>query len=169
MRDKEFLRNEAAHYRSLADQLRQDYEGLDDETLKDTLEGVSDLPQMIQEIVRSSLDDEALIVGLKSRIDAMLARTTRLKERYERKRRLSCWAMGSAGIGKLDAEDFSVSLSAGPLRLELREDAKLPEQFLLPQPPKPDKAAISAALKRGDVIEGAGLVAGDPFITVRTR
>lgn len=169
MNDKELLRNEAAHYRLLADQLRQDYANLDDETLTDTLEGLSNLPDMIEEIVRSSLEDEALIVGLKFRIEAMTARSTRLKERYERKRGLTCWALGAAGLPRLNAVDFSVSLSPGQMRLLIADETKLPTTFLVPQPAKPDRSALSAALKRGESVDGAVLVAGDPYITVRTR
>lgn len=169
MNDKEILRTEAAQYRRLADQLRQDYAGLDDETLTDTLEGLSDLPDMIAEIVRSSLEDEALIHGLKVRIEAMTARSTRLKERHERKRKLACWALGAAGLPKLILPDFSVSLSQGQMRLLISDEAKLPRSFLVPQPPKPDRTAITSALKRGEAVEGALLVLGDPHITVRTR
>ena len=70
----DLLRIEAAHYHLLQDQLRMDYAHLDDETLADTLEGISELPQMIEEIIRSSLEDEALIAGLKLRAAAMGAR-----------------------------------------------------------------------------------------------
>ena len=54
MMDKEVLRNEGtAHHRLLADQLKESFGELDDETLKDTLQGISDLPDIIEEIVRS--------------------------------------------------------------------------------------------------------------------
>jgi hypothetical protein len=47
---------------------------LDDETLQDTLEGISDLRQMLAEVVRSALDDEALASGLSTRLSDMKAR-----------------------------------------------------------------------------------------------
>lgn len=169
MMDKELLRTEAAHYRLLADQLKEDYGHLDDETLHDTLQGLSELPEMIEEIVRSSLDDEALIAGLKTRIEAMNARIGRLKERHERKRQLSTWVMGCCGIAKLEASDFSVSLSHGQMRLQVVNEALIPPLYLVPQPPKLDKVSLAAALKRGDAVEGANLIAGDPYIMVRTR
>ena len=85
---QELLRTEATHYRALQIQLKEDYANLDDETLTDTLEGLSDLPQLIEEIVRSSLEDEAMIAGLKIRADAMAGRLSRLKERHQKKRQL---------------------------------------------------------------------------------
>ena len=165
----EVLRLQAAHYHMLQEQLKSDYANLDDETLADTLEGVSDLPAMIEEIVRSSLEDEAIIAGLKLRADAMAARMTRLKERHQKKRQLAAWALGAAGLGKLKACDFTVSLSEGAVRLEISDESKLAPIYLVPQPAKPDRAAISAALKQGEPLEGAALVQGAPYITVSTR
>ena len=163
------LHSEAAQYRALSDQLKTDYASLDDETLADTLEGLSDLPAMIEEIIRSSLEDEAMIAGLKTRADAMAERLSRLKERHHKKRQLAAWALGAAGLAKLKAEDFTVSLSEGALRLEISDESKIPPHYLIPQPPKPDRAGITHALKQGRILEGASLVQGRPYITVSTR
>jgi len=165
----EMLRCESVNYRALLDQLRQDYQDLDDETLFDTLEGLSDLPDLVGELVRSALDDEAMITGLKWRCEAMAARLSRLKERHQKKRAMAAWAMGMAGLSTVKQPDFSVSLSEGAYRLELQDESAIPGLYLVPQPPKLDKAAISAALKRGETIDGAQLVQGQPFITVSTR
>ena len=165
----ELLRGEAAQYRLLQDQLRLDYANLDDETLADTLEGLSELPEMIEEIVRSSLEDEAMIAGLKVRADAMAGRLARLKERQQKKRQLAAWALGSAAIAKLKCVDFTVSLSEGALRLEIGEESALAARYLIPQPPKPDRTAIGAALKEGIAVDGARLVQGQPYIVVSTR
>ena len=165
----ELLRVEAAHYRMLSDQLRLDYAALDDETLADTLEGLSDLPQMIEEVVRSSLEDEDLISALKTRAEVLAMRLSRLKERHQKKRQLASWALGAAGIPKLKAADFTVSLSEGALRLEINDETKLPPIYLVPQPAKPDRAAITAALKTGTAVDGAGFVQGLPYITVSVR
>lgn len=165
----EILRQEAAHYQLLQDQLRSDYGHLDDETLADTLEGLSELPDMIAEIVRSSLEDEALIAGLKIRADAMGARMARFRERHQKKRQLVAWALGAAGLGNLKAVDFTVSLSEGALRLEIADEGQLPAQFLVPQPPRIDRAAITDTLKAGTAVAGASLVQGQPYITVSCR
>ena len=95
--NSQLLHSEAAQYRALSDQLKSDYAALDDETLADTLEGLSDLPAMIEEIIRSGLEDEAMIAGLKLRADAMAERLSRLKERHHKKRQLAAWALGAAG------------------------------------------------------------------------
>lgn len=110
-----------------------------------------------------------MIAGLKTRADAMAARLARLKERYQKKRQLAAKALGSAGLAKLQAVDFTVALSEGALRLEIKDESKLAIDYLIPQPPKPDRAAITAALKNGIALEGASLVEGQPYIVVSIR
>lgn len=169
MTSTELLRTEVTHYQILADQLKTEYAGIDDEALQDTLEGISDLPDLIQEIVRSGLDDDAYISALKNRIDDMRARLDRLKARFDKKRELVGWAMNNAGIQSLQASDFSVTLRLGPQKVEILDESKIPEDFLTPQPPKLNRTAISAALKRGDAVEGATLCSGDLHIAVRVK
>src|SRR6476620_10695282 len=53
---------------------------LDAETLADTLEGISDLNEMLAEVIRSALEDEALAEGLSTRLKDMKARLERLKQ-----------------------------------------------------------------------------------------
>src|SRR5258708_2998228 len=107
------LRSEVSHNLILANTLKERYGELDDETLRDTLEGISDLPEAIAAVIRSSLDDEAYIVGVKGRLDELQARLARLRERYEKKRALARWAMVEADLEKVIAADLSVSLRKG--------------------------------------------------------
>src|SRR6185295_13061030 len=166
MSHAEILRSEISHYLILGDQLKAQYGHIDDETLSDTLEGISDLPELIRTIIRSSLDDEALIVALKHRLEDMQERLSRLKTRFEKKRGLACWAMTSADIDKIQAEDFSLSLRQGPARLEISDEEKIPSEFLVSQAPKLDRAGLISVLKRGDVVPGAILVNGEMHIAV---
>jgi hypothetical protein len=113
MPSKEVLHLEVGRYRLLADKLKADFTAIDEETLSDTLQGISDLPEIVEAIVRSSLEDECLIEALKLRLETMNARLSRFKERFDKKRELACWAMGSAGINKIDVVDFAVSWCEG--------------------------------------------------------
>ena len=107
------MRTEISTYLILADQLKARYAELDDDTLADTLEGISQLPDLITEIVRSGLEDDVLASALKQRLDDMQARLARLKERYDKKRALAAWAMSQAEIRRVQAPDFSLSLRPG--------------------------------------------------------
>ena len=165
----QLVQSEVSHYLILADQLKALYQDIDDETLQDTLEGISELPDLIKGLVRSSLDDEALIGALKERVEDMQARLSRFKDRFERKRELASWAMASAEIAKIQAEDFTLSLRQGPPRLEVSDQDKVPPEYLVAQPPKVDRAGLIGALKRGDVIPGTMLVEGQMHVAVRVR
>ena len=72
------ISTEADRYRVLAEDLMQNYAGIDEETLTDTLEGESELPGLLKAALRSSLLDEALASGLKTRLDEMRTRQERL-------------------------------------------------------------------------------------------
>jgi hypothetical protein len=165
----ELLRTEVSNYLILAEQLKARFAELDEETLADTLEGISQLPDLITEIMRSGLEDEVLANALKQRMEEMHARLTRLKECHDKKRAMAAWAMSQAEIPRIKAPDFSLSLRPGSRRLEVCDEARVPAQFFVPQPPRLDRAALSAVLKGGQTVEGVVLVQGEPTIQVRVR
>src|ERR1700722_13508765 len=162
------IRYEVSTYHLLSEQLKATYSEIDDETLKDTMEGLSDLPDMIERVIRSSLEDDMLTVGLKSRLEDLSTRLGRLKDRCEKKRQLACRVMAQACIGRIQVADFTASLRNGPPRLEIEDEAKVPATYLIPQPPRLDRAGLLSALKLGSQIEGAALVPGRTHIAVRT-
>jgi hypothetical protein len=127
------------------------------------------LPELIKAIVRSSLEDEVLIGALKQRVEDMQARLSRLKDRFDRKRELACWAMTNADVAKIQTEDFTLSLRQSPPRLEVTDQEKIPADFFIPQPPRLDRAGLISALKRGDIIPGTILINGEKHIAVRVR
>ena len=169
MNSTEFLRSEVTHHVILSNQLKEHYSEIDDETHRDTLEGISALPEAIAAVIRSSLDDEAYIVGVKARLDDLQARLARLRERYEKKRALARWAMVEAELEKVIAADLSVSLRKGGNKLEVIDEARVPNDYFVPQPAKLDRQALTEALKRGEMVNGALLVVADPTISVRVR
>ena len=169
MPSKELLRSDVTHYLILADQLKTRYGEIDDETLRDTLEGISQLPDVIKEVIRSSLDDETMISALKARVEDMQARLDQFKRRAEKKRDLVCWAMESAAMDRLQAEDFSVCLRQGLQRLEIIDESQIPCRYLVPLPPRLDRTALLSNLKQGAIVPGVILAYGQPHISVRVR
>ena len=77
----------------LREQLLARYPELDDETLRDTLEGLSDLPDILAVTIRSAMEDAAMAKGLKGLLDELKARLDRLEGRADKKRTLAQEAM----------------------------------------------------------------------------
>jgi hypothetical protein len=142
---------------------------LDDETLADTLEGITDLHEMIAAVIRSALVDEALGSGLRARLDDMKERQSRLEVRASKKRELALQAMCEAGLAKLEQPDFTVSARAGVPALVVVSEPSIPEAYWLTQPPKLDRQALLGELKRGGAIPGVELSNPKPVLMVRTK
>ena len=163
------LKNELQHYRRLRERLLEDLPEADDETIRDTLEGITELHEMIAAVIRSALVDEALHAGLRVRLDDMKERLSRLELRAGKKRQLALDAMAEAALTKLEQPDFTASARAGSPALVVIAEDRIPEAYWLPQPPKLDRQALLGGLKRGLEIPGAHMSNPKPVLTVRTK
>ena len=141
----------------------------DDDTLADTLEGITDLHEMIAAVIRSALVDEALQSGLRGRIVDMKSRLSRLEERGSKKRQLALEAMTEAGLKKLEHPDFTASARAGLPGLVVVEEELIPKDYWVPQPPRLDRQSLLADLKRGGPIPGTELSNPKATLSVRTN
>jgi hypothetical protein len=160
---------ELAKYQLFRQRLIADFPSADEETLLDTLEGITDLHEMIAAVIRSALVDEALHAGLRFRVDDMRERLSRLELRADKKRQLALDAMTEVGIFKLEQPDFTASARAGSPALIVVAEETIPEAYWLPQPPKLDRQAILGQLKRGILIPGAQTSNPKPVLSVRTK
>ena len=163
------LRIEASKYQTLRERLLADWPTIEDDCLLDTLEGITDLHEMIAAVIRSALVDEALQAGLRTRLEEMAQRLARLEERGAKKRHLALDAMCEVGLKKLEQPDFTASARAGLPPLLVVADDVIPEPYWVPQPPKLDRQSLLADLKRGEVIPGAQLGNPKPTLAVRTK
>ena len=107
------VKSEVPKYQLFRPQLIAAYPRIDEETLADTLEGITDLHEMIAAVIRSALVDEALQTGLRFRLDEMKRRLSRLEDRAGKKRQAALDAMSEVGLNKLEQPDFTASARAG--------------------------------------------------------
>jgi len=149
--------------------LREAYPDLESEELKDTLEGLTNLPEMLTTILRSHLDDNYSVKALKLRINEMRERLKRLEVRADKKRALVAEVMAEADIPRLSEPDFTVSLLAGRKQLVVVEEPSIPEEYWRPQAPKLDRVRLLENLKAGTSVPGASLSNAAPSIAVRTK
>ena len=163
------VNTELQYYRALKERLVQEFPLLDDETIRDSLEGITNLHEMIAELIRSALVDEAFHAGLRLRLEDMRERLSRLELRASKKRELALHAMSEVGLSKLKQPDFTASMRAGSPALIVVSEQTIPEAYWLPQPPKLDRQAILGELKRGAEIPGAQMSNPKPLLSVRTK
>lgn len=163
------LHGEAARYSWLRDELLRVHGDVDEETLADTLEGISTLPDMLCVAVRAVLDDQALCEALKGRLGELKARLDRLEARIQATRVVVCEAMEEAGLTKITEADFTLSLRTGAPPLMIIDEEAIPERYWAPQPPRLERAVLKRALADGKDIPGAVLGNGSPTISVRVR
>jgi hypothetical protein len=157
-----------AEHEFFRERLRADFPEIDEDTLRDTVEGLTNLPEMLASVLRSHLEDVALATALRARISGMQGRLSRLEDRAEKKRALVTSVMERADIRKLSAPDFTVSLRPSAPPLVVTNESEIPAPFWKSQLPKLDRKGLFAALSSGQVVPGATLGNGTVTIVVRT-
>lgn len=163
------VKGQANLHRELKRRLLESDPDLDEATLLDTLDGATSLKEAIALLVRSALEDEALMAGLKLRMNDLTERMERFRHRVIRKRQTALEAMQSSGVLRIEACDLTVSVRSGQPKLAVTSADDIPEWFFIPQKPRLDRRALLAALKAGTAIAGAELSNGEPSLSVRTR
>jgi hypothetical protein len=142
---------------------------LDEQTLADTLEGLTDLHGMLSAIIRSALLDESLADGLKSHIARMQDRLARLQERAQKRRQVVAETMAAADIKKITTPDFTASLRSGSPGLVVSDEKVIPGAYWEPRPPRLNRTALLAELRQGGLVAGAQLSNPEPVLSVRTK
>lgn len=163
------LRHDIHLYTHLRQKLLEAFPDADEDTIRDTLEGLTTLHELIAETIRSALIDEALQSGLRLRLQDMKERLSRLEARSVKKRELALEAISEAGLRKIEQPDFTASARACPSSLVVLAEDQVPASYWVPQPPKLDRQALLGDLKQGNEIPGAQLSNPKPVLSVRTK
>ena len=156
-------------YRTLRDRIRAEDPTIDEQTLADTVEGLTDLHEIILALIRSALADEALANGLQGRIAEMEERLARLQDRASKRRQIAKDVMVELDIKKITAPDFTVSVRPGMPSLLVLDEAAVPSIYWQPVAPKLNRQGLLSELKEGADIKGVALSNPEPVLSVRTR
>src|SRR6202162_4002079 len=126
----------AATYRSIRDRIRAQDPQIDEQTLADTVEGLTDLHEMVQAIIRAALSDEALVLGLKCRISDMQGRLDRLQDRASKRRQIARDVMVELDLKKIKGPDFTASIREGIPSLIVINKDDVPSIYWHPSEPR---------------------------------
>jgi len=159
----------AAKYRAIRDRLRGEDPQIDEQTLADTVEGLTDLHEVLTAVIRAALADEALAAGLKVRVAEMEDRLARLQDRASKRRQIAKDVMVELDLKKLTAPDFTASIRPGMPALMVIDEAAVPSIYWEPREPRLNRQGLVADLKQGAEITGVALSNPEPVLSVRTK
>lgn len=159
----------AATYRAIRDRIRAQDPDIDERTLADTVEGLTDLRQILEAIIRSALEDQALANGLKVRMGEMQDRLNRFEDRASKRRQIAKDVMVELDLKKLQAPDFTASIRPGTPALMVIDEAAVPSIYWEPRDPKLNRQGLLSDLKLGAEITGVSLSNPEPVLSVRTK
>lgn len=157
------------HYQAVRDRIKARDPDIDDQTLADTVEGLTELPDIIEAILRSALVDEALSKGLKCRIAEMQDRLSRLQDRASKRRAIAKDVMVELDIKRINAPDFTASVRPGLPALQVLNEEEVPPTYWQPGEPHLNRQGLTRDLKQGVEVAGATLSEPDPVLSVRVR
>ena len=156
-------------YRTIRDRIRAEDPQIDEQTLADTVEGLTDVHDIVAAIVRAALADDALAAGLKNRIAEMQDRLARLQDCAVKRRQIAKDVMVELDIKKITAPDFTVSIRPGMPALLVLDETAVPSIYWQPVAPKLNRQGLLNELKDGTEIKGVALSDPEPVLSVRTR
>src|SRR5262249_44013821 len=159
----------AINYQIIRERLRAQDPQIDEQTLSDTVEGLTDLHEIIAAIVRAALADEALATGLKGRIAEMQDRLNRLQDCAAKRRQIAKDVMVELDLKKITAPDFTLSIRPGMPALLVLDEAVVPSIYWEPREPRLNRQGLLNELKDGAEVSGVALSNPEPVLSVRTK
>ena len=152
----------AADYKEAAERLAES--GLDEQTITDTLEGLSgDIEQKVIHIAKWVRNIEAETAAIRAAVDDMVKRANAEEAKAKRLRDYLKDCLQQAEIRKVACPFFVVSIKATPAAVVIEDEKLIPGNLMSwppAPPPKPDKRAIAEAIKAGEEVAGAHLESG---------
>ena len=159
----------AITYQTIRERVRAQDPQIDEQTLADTVEGLTELHEIIAAIVRAALADEALATGLRGRIAEMQDRLERLQNCAAKRRQIAKDVTVELDLKKIMAPDFTVSVRPGMPALLVLDEAAVPSIYWEPREPRLNRQELLNELKGGADIEGVTLSNPEPVLSVRTK
>ncbi len=131
---------------------------LDEDTLRDTLDSIADAAvDKIEKLVRLMRNNEGDINSIKSEEERLKKKRQSLENYNKFFKQYIEDAMRLMDKTRLKAGFFNLVIQNNQPSVVVFDEALLPKQFLMEQPPKIDRAGIKELLKAGEEVPGAEL------------
>lgn len=134
------------------------------EVIQDTLEGLTgELTVKATNVARYILNCESMAEAIDLAATQMKGRANRMRNRAVSIREYLRNNMQGAGITKIEAVEFVLSLKKNPPAVIVDDESKVPADYkVTPEPPPPpqprvDKKLVAKAIKDGFVVPGCHL------------
>jgi hypothetical protein len=135
----------------------------DPEFLTDAVEGETNLFEVVDKVVLSIKEDEALAKGIAALIDDLKSRKKRIEDRADFKRAMVGSALEISGIQKREGPAGTVSLKSVPPKVVVTDESLIPSRFWKPQAPTLDKSELGKCLKaRAEALRTAAEIQNEP-------
>ena len=132
------------------------------EEIADTLEALEgDIKEKAVQVAAFTQNLDSSAEAIREAGLAMIARAERLERRAEGIRSYLLFHLQVAGITKIEAPWFVVSVRKNPPAVVIEDEKQIPAEFMVQPPappPRPDKVAIGNKLKAKEPVEGARLM-----------
>lgn len=142
----------------------------DEETFLDTLDGETDVLDLLDREIEAEQNDRATVAAIKARMADLKARADRIDMRADAHRRAQLMIVKATGQRKIERPTATLSIRQGALSVAITDETAIPSQLCTVKTiTSPDKAAIRAQIEAGETVPGAELIRGDDTLSVRTK
>lgn len=157
----------ATNYRSILQMALDEGLAADDElknALADIRDDLATKADNICYVIQALYEEEASLKAeakrLVERAQVRANNAGRLEEYLK-----SC--LQGAGVTKVKAEHFGVTICKGREKLVIDDEKKISNQFWVQPPKELDKAAVKRALQAKEEVNGARLSIGEPYLLIK--
>lgn len=162
------IRAELVKWDALRRQI-EDMDGIDEQTILDTLEGETNLTDALLSIADEIQEREAQVEGINSFINKLRDRQKRIEGTTDTLRKAIFSAMDRARLPKVVGERCTLSLRAVPTSLTVIDETQIPPDYFKEPKPQLDRSLVLKALKDGYDIPGCVLSNGGQSLTIRVK
>ncbi len=143
----EEIKEQLVEWNKVKDQIEQSDGDIDTQTLMDTLEGATNLKEVLSDMEEYVDEINGDITAINERIKKLNERKNRFNKKAETIRGMMLMAMDIAGMKEIRSPFATICVKKKPTRIEVVDDKELPARFWVSQDPVLDKKALNQEVK----------------------